>query len=110
MAGPLVEGLDVTAQVAEGRLEGGLTGVGVADLLKEPGIADRAPSDHQAGGAGRLQGFLGQADGEDVAIGEDGDVEAADGVADPVEVDRCPVHLPDGPPVDGEGVEAMTSE
>ncbi len=82
----------------------------LADLAEEPGIANDAAADHQAGGAGLREHFLGFRGGVDVAVGEDGARHRGDGALHEFVTRRAAIHFLHRAGVDGEEVEIVARE
>src|ERR1035437_3309895 len=79
----------------------------LAALAEDPRIADGMAADHDAGGA-RLGEDRGGAGGRgDVAVGEDGAADMADGPGDGVVMHLAAIHLLHGAAVNGEKINAV---
>ena len=85
----------------------GLAGQMVSDLGKDPGVAHRAATDHQALRGSRPERRFRIARRGDIPVGQHGTVEGLRGKADQVVPDAAAVHLQHGAPVHGDEVDRV---
>ena len=102
-----VKRVHVLEHIAAGRAEDGCAAAPLADLAKEPGIADDAAADHEPARAGEREDFEGFVGGIDVAVREHRARYRGDSSRDEIVTGRAAIHFFHGPRVDGEQVERM---
>jgi len=109
-ADAFVEAVDVAQDGTSGWAGDGESALVLADLLKEPGVANSAASEHESVCSGDGEDVGGVSGGMDVAIGNDGAGECGCSERDGIVVDFAGVALGDGASVDGEEVDAVFFE
>lgn len=102
-----VEVFDVAVDLVKGDFGYGEACLVFADLAEDPGVANGVASDHDAGGSGVVEDLAGFGGGGDVAVGEQGAVDAFGGAFDEVVVDLGAVHFLDGATVQAEEVDLV---
>lgn len=101
---------DIVQQVRASGVLGGVADEGCSELAKEPGITDGTAADHQSCGTGAAEKTVTSGDVYDVAVGDDGAGHVFDGEFDTAGMHGCLVTFPNGPAVDGEGIDVVFSE
>src|SRR5215204_4067313 len=106
----LEESTNIGQNIVTTREEERLATLLLADLVKEPGIANGAATDHKSARAGEAKDFVGFGCGVDVAVGENRAGDRFDGAGDEIVMDSRAIHFVNGAAMDGEEIERVFRE